>query len=217
MADYNQLSMTHHRAQREPACHTTLQASCMVLGFDQVTQCWFAMHVSRSLAVLYDTCFVPSTVLLCPLLLQIMKSDEDVRMISAEAPVLFAKACEMFILEMTLRSWAHADEGKRRTLQRSDVAAAISRNEIFDFLADVVPVDEAAKEGEQAAAPSPVAQPAAAAAAPGMYAYNYTAADQAAAAGVALDPAMLAYQQQTGLVPGQQWAAAGLPDGGHQQ
>ena len=29
-----------------------------------------------------------------------MKSDEDVRMISAEAPVLFAKACEMFILGM---------------------------------------------------------------------------------------------------------------------
>lgn len=34
---------------------------------------------------------------------RIMKSDEDVRMISAEAPVLFAKACEMFILELTLR------------------------------------------------------------------------------------------------------------------
>jgi len=36
---------------------------------------------------------------------RIMKSDEDVRMISAEAPVLFAKACEIFILELTLRSW----------------------------------------------------------------------------------------------------------------
>jgi hypothetical protein len=81
--------------------------------------------------------------------------------------------------------------------------------------ADVVPVDEAAKEGEQAAAPSPAVQPAAAAAAPGMYAYNYTAADQAAAAaaGGAVDPAMLAYQQQAGLVQGQQWAAGGLPDG----
>jgi hypothetical protein len=76
-----------------------------------------------------------------------------------------------------------------------------------------VPVDEAAKEGEAAAAPSPAVQPAAAAAAPGMYAYNYTAADQAAAAAGAIDPAMLAYQQQAGLVPGQQWAAAGLPDG----
>jgi hypothetical protein len=78
--------------------------------------------------------------------------------------------------------------------------------------ADVVPVDEAAKEGEGAAAPSPAVQPAAAAAAPGMYAYNYTAADQAAAAG-GIDPAMLAYQQQAGLVPGQQWGPAGLPDG----
>jgi len=29
--------------------------------------------------------------------MQIMKSDEDVRMISAEAPVLFARACEYFI------------------------------------------------------------------------------------------------------------------------
>ena len=35
---------------------------------------------------------------------RIMKSDEDVRMIRAEAPVLFAKACELFILELTLRS-----------------------------------------------------------------------------------------------------------------
>jgi hypothetical protein len=48
------------------------------------------------------------------------------------------QACEMFILEMTLRSWAHAEENRRRTLQRSDVAAAISRNEIFDFLVSAV-------------------------------------------------------------------------------
>lgn len=34
---------------------------------------------------------------------RIMKSDEDVRMISAEVPVLFAKACELFILDLTLR------------------------------------------------------------------------------------------------------------------
>jgi hypothetical protein len=38
-------------------------------------------------------------------------------MISAEAPVLFAKACEMFIHELTLRAWIHTDENKRRTLQ----------------------------------------------------------------------------------------------------
>ncbi|KAF4395132.1 hypothetical protein G4B88_018002 [Cannabis sativa] len=34
---------------------------------------------------------------------KIMKADEDVRMISAEAPILFAKACELFILELTIR------------------------------------------------------------------------------------------------------------------
>ncbi|KAH8933364.1 hypothetical protein BDL97_18G027100 [Sphagnum fallax] len=73
---------------------------------------------------------------------KIMKSDEDVKMIAAEAPVLFAKACEMFILELTLRSWIHTEENKRRTLQRNDIAGAITRGDIFDFLVDIVPRDE---------------------------------------------------------------------------
>lgn len=47
---------------------------------------------------------------------------------------LHAQACEMFILELTLRSWMHAEENKRRTLQRNDVAAAITKTDIFDFL-----------------------------------------------------------------------------------
>lgn len=78
---------------------------------------------------------------------KIMKADEDVRMISAEAPVLFAKACEMFILELTLRSWIHTEENKRRTLQKNDIAAAITRTDIFDFLVDIVPRDELKEEG----------------------------------------------------------------------
>ena len=65
---------------------------------------------------------------------RIMKSDEDVRMISAEAPVLFAKACEMFILELSLRGWGEAERLKRRTLQKEDIEAAISNTDIFDFL-----------------------------------------------------------------------------------
>ena len=78
---------------------------------------------------------------------KIMKSDEDVRMISSEAPVLFAKACEMFVLELTMRAWAHAQENKRRTLQRGDIAAAITKTDIFDFLIDIVPRDEAGEGG----------------------------------------------------------------------
>lgn len=63
-------------------------------------------------------------------------------MISAEAPIIFAKACEILILELTLRSWIHTEEGKRRTLQKSDVAAAASKNDMFDFLIDIIPREE---------------------------------------------------------------------------
>jgi histone H3/H4 len=62
---------------------------------------------------------------------RIMKSDEDVRMISAEAPVLFAKACEMFILELTFRSWSYSENNKRRTLQKEDIREAIQRTDIL--------------------------------------------------------------------------------------
>lgn len=73
---------------------------------------------------------------------KIMKLDEDVKMISAEAPLLFAKACEIFIHELTLRAWLHTDDNKRRTLQRNDIAMAISKYDQFDFLIDIVPRDE---------------------------------------------------------------------------
>ncbi|CAK9262208.1 unnamed protein product [Sphagnum jensenii] len=63
-------------------------------------------------------------------------------MIAAEAPVLFAKACEMFILELTLCSWIHTEENKWQTLQRNDIAGAITRGDIFDFLVDIVPWDK---------------------------------------------------------------------------
>ncbi|KAI5658916.1 hypothetical protein M9H77_27709 [Catharanthus roseus] len=77
---------------------------------------------------------------------KIMKADEDVKMISAEAPVVLAKACEMFILELTLRSWYNTEENKRRTLQRADITGAIAKTEIFDFLVDVIPKDEVKNE-----------------------------------------------------------------------
>ena len=69
---------------------------------------------------------------------RIMKSDEDVRMIAAEAPVLFAKACEMFILDMTLRSYHYSENNQKKTLTREDVKDAISFTDIFDFLVDVI-------------------------------------------------------------------------------
>ena len=67
-----------------------------------------------------------------------MKSDEDVRMIRAEAPVLFAKACELFILELTLRAYCNSENTDRRNLQKEDIYAAVKNTDIFDFLDDVL-------------------------------------------------------------------------------
>lgn len=87
-----------------------------------------------------------------------MKADPEVKMISAEAPILFAKGCDIFITELTMRAWIHAEDNKRRTLQRSDIAAALSKSDMFDFLIDIVPREEAtshAKRSSQAGAPAP--------------------------------------------------------------
>lgn len=74
---------------------------------------------------------------------KVMKADPEVKMISAEAPIIFAKACETFITELTMRAWIHAEENKRRTLQRSDIAAALAKSDMFDFLIDIVPREDA--------------------------------------------------------------------------
>ena len=67
-----------------------------------------------------------------------MKMDEDVKMISVETPLLISKACELFIIELAYRGWIHTIEANRRTLQRNDIAQAISNNDFYDFLLDIV-------------------------------------------------------------------------------
>ncbi|KAL6998893.1 Agglutinin-like protein 1 precursor [Sarracenia purpurea var. burkii] len=129
---------------------------------------------------------------------KIMKADEDVRMISAEAPILFSKACELFILELTIRSWLHAEENKRRTLQKNDIAAAITRTDIFDFLVDIVPRDEIKDETGLAGMAGPTAS---------GVPYYYPPIGQPAPAGVMMGrPAVSGFD--TGLYgqpPSQAW------------
>ena len=60
---------------------------------------------------------------------RIMKLDDDVKMISSEAPALFSKAAEIFITELTLRAWIHTEDNKRRTLQVS-LGFFLQRNDI---------------------------------------------------------------------------------------
>lgn len=83
---------------------------------------------------------------------KVMKADPEVKMISAEAPILFAKGCDIFITELTMRAWIHAEENKRRTLQRSDIASALAKSDMFDFLIDIVPREEAAGHAKRTAA-----------------------------------------------------------------
>ncbi|KAI9859374.1 MAG: hypothetical protein M1813_006711 [Trichoglossum hirsutum] len=81
---------------------------------------------------------------------KVMKADPEVKMISAEAPILFAKGCDIFITELTMRAWIHAEENKRRTLQRSDIASALAKSDMFDFLIDIVPREEASSHPKRA-------------------------------------------------------------------
>merc|ERR1740116_740149 len=41
-----------------------------------------------------------------------------------------------------MRAWVHTEDNKRRTLQRNDIAMAITKFDQFDFLIDIVPRDD---------------------------------------------------------------------------
>ncbi|KAF9651400.1 histone-fold-containing protein [Thelephora ganbajun] len=88
---------------------------------------------------------------------KVMKSDPDVKVrhsLASEAPILFCKACEIFIAEITARAFIIADSNKRRTLSRSDIAKALSKSDQFDFLIDVVPREDTSGGQASAAAAS---------------------------------------------------------------
>jgi len=110
---------------------------------------------------------------------KIMKSDEEVRMISAEAPVLFAKACELFIRELTLRAWIHTEENKRRTLQKTDIATAIQKCDIYDFLIDIVPREDLKANQKKMGLQDDLNQRSAAALSTDMTQYFYQTVQQA--------------------------------------
>nr|XP_004231647.1 nuclear transcription factor Y subunit C-4-like [Solanum lycopersicum] len=75
------------------------------------------------------------------LIKKLMKTDEDDQMIAAESPVLLAKTCELFIQELTLRSWLNAQEKHQHILKKDDVTDVIIQTDNLDFL--LVVVDDA--------------------------------------------------------------------------
>jgi nuclear transcription factor Y gamma len=110
-----------------------------------------------------------------------------------------------------MRAWIHAEENKRRTLQRSDIASALAKSDMFDFLIDIVPREEAASHTKRAtggtsqgvSAPAPqlptqgnMAQQ------PGHQPQQHAMAPPDYSLGHSLAPEQ-DYRQQPGMYPGQ--------------
>ena len=70
-----------------------------------------------------------------------MKTDEDVNMVSSEAPIIMSKACELFIIDLAFRSQFFCNKNNRKILSKEDICKTISNMEMFDFLIDIVPKD----------------------------------------------------------------------------
>ena len=54
-------------------------------------------------------------------------------MISTEVPVMFSRILEIFITELTMRSWLHTEDSKRRTVQVASLVDMYSRTEHSTF------------------------------------------------------------------------------------
>ncbi|CAA7055636.1 unnamed protein product [Microthlaspi erraticum] len=65
---------------------------------------------------------------------RVMKSDPEVKMVSSDTPVILAKACEIFIKELTLRAWMRTQSCSRRTIRTCEVSEAIRNSAVHSFL-----------------------------------------------------------------------------------
>ena len=46
-----------------------------------------------------------------------MKLNSEIKYVSGETPLLFSKACELFIIDLAYRSWIHTVNNNRKTMQ----------------------------------------------------------------------------------------------------
>ncbi|ERM95106.1 hypothetical protein AMTR_s00009p00257290 [Amborella trichopoda] len=116
--------------------HINVNVSSSPLGFLS-TVCGVMRQSNREVGMI-SVKGVPHALPLARIKKIMKRSGEDVRMISGEAPIVFAKACELFIEDIAQKSWNLTLRGKRRTLHKDDVAKAINATDVFDFLIDMV-------------------------------------------------------------------------------
>jgi len=73
---------------------------------------------------------------------RLMKLDDHVKLVSIEAPIVLAKASELMIQELCLRSWKLTSDSNRRVLQATDIQKAAKLDEMFDFLIDILTAED---------------------------------------------------------------------------
>ena len=69
---------------------------------------------------------------------KVMKTDVDVNMISNDSPIVLAKACELFIIDLSLRAQFFS-QNKDKELKKQDVIMAIANIPHFEFLKHLIP------------------------------------------------------------------------------
>lgn len=60
-------------------------------------------------------------------------------MVNGDAPALFSKACEYFVLELTVRAWIRTQSCTRETIMGCDFFEAVRKSETYGFLINRVP------------------------------------------------------------------------------
>jgi len=69
---------------------------------------------------------------------KVICAEKGKMMMTSDTPTFLTKACEIFVQELSVRSWVCASSHNRSTILDSDIAEAIASIESYDFLNDVL-------------------------------------------------------------------------------
>ncbi|CAA7406813.1 unnamed protein product [Spirodela intermedia] len=69
---------------------------------------------------------------------RLIKENQEIKRISAGTPLLFSKASELFIMEVTFRAWLHAEMSNRQSIEIIDIAGGISQVTTYSFLQNMI-------------------------------------------------------------------------------
>ncbi|KAI5293575.1 hypothetical protein KEM52_005416, partial [Ascosphaera acerosa] len=69
---------------------------------------------------------------------RIMQADEDVGKVAQATPVAVSKALELFMMTLVTKAAAEAAQRNSKRVTAGHLKAAVQRDEVFDFLADII-------------------------------------------------------------------------------